>query len=258
MVLSTPPGAAAMPEVPPSVLSNPSMEDNIKLKVLIQNSGKTQAQIADEIGIDRTYMSQMATGKVSWINSGYFSALAKALDMTDEQIKAVKPSAIIESNARSLKPTEIIMFASNPPDEESAIDSFRFYAQESAGQYHHGQLIVEKIDENKISVSGNINDAPHIVTTQYAPELLRDFAGDRYKEEWQNANSLPPKKNLRPLPPELEQMIDEKSVLDSDLLTERWQQYLAGQRFSTGRATPERWWNLFLLLKNAGVEPGGN
>lgn len=63
---------------------------------------------------------------------------------------------------------------------------------------------------------------------------------------------------LRPLPEELTQMIDEKGHLAEELLTERWQQYLAGQRFSTGRATPERWWNLFLLLKNAGVEPGGN
>lgn len=68
---------------------------------------------------------------------------------------------------------------------------------------------------------------------------------------------LPPPR-LRPLPEELTQMIDEKGHLAEELLTERWQQYLAGQRFSTGRATPERWWNLFLLLKNAGVEPGGN
>lgn len=68
----------------------------------------------------------------------------------------------------------------------------------------------------------------------------------------------PPPPRLRPLPEELTQMIDEKGHLAEELLTERWQQYLAGQRFSTGRATPERWWNLFLLLKNAGVEPGGN
>lgn len=53
-------------------------------------------------------------------------------------------------------------------------------------------------------------------------------------------------------------MIDEKEALAPELSSERWQQYLAGQRFSTGDATPERWWNLFLLLKNAGVEPGGN
>ncbi|GHG34573.1 hypothetical protein GCM10017784_30540 [Deinococcus indicus] len=68
----------------------------------------------------------------------------------------------------------------------------------------------------------------------------------------------PPPPRLRPIPSELAEMIEEKSHLAEELQTERWQQYLAGQRFSTGRATPERWWNLFLLLKNAGVEPGGN
>lgn len=62
----------------------------------------------------------------------------------------------------------------------------------------------------------------------------------------------------RPLPSALQEMIDEKEALAPELATERWQQYLAGQRFSTGEATPERWWNLFLLLKSAGVEPGGN
>lgn len=67
-----------------------------------------------------------------------------------------------------------------------------------------------------------------------------------------------PSPRLRPLPSELAEMIEEKGHLAEELQTERWQQYLAGQRFSTGRATPERWWNLYLLLKNAGVEPGGN
>ena len=62
----------------------------------------------------------------------------------------------------------------------------------------------------------------------------------------------------RPIPSELAEMIEAKGHLAEELQTERWQQYLAGQRFSTGRATPERWWNLFLVLKNAGVEPGGN
>ena len=53
-------------------------------------------------------------------------------------------------------------------------------------------------------------------------------------------------------------MIAAKGHLAPELKEERWQQYLAGQRFSTGSVSPERWWNLFLLLKSAGVEPGGN
>lgn len=76
---------------------------------------------------------------------------------------------------------------------------------------------------------------------------------------WGDAGSdTPPPPRLRPIPSELAEMIEEKGHLAEELQTERWQQYLAGQRFSTGRATPERWWNLFLVLKNAGVEPGGN
>lgn len=76
-------------------LSNPSLDDAIKLKMLIRESGKTQAKIADEIGVDRTYLSQMVNGKVSWTNSRYFPALVQALGMREEQVKAVKPSAVI-------------------------------------------------------------------------------------------------------------------------------------------------------------------
>lgn len=65
-------------------------------------------------------------------------------------------------------------------------------------------------------------------------------------------------RRLRPIPDALADMIEEKKELAPELMTERWQQYLAGQRFSTGEASPERWWNLYLLLKNAGVEPGGH
>lgn len=85
---------------------------------------------------------------------------------------------------------------------------------------------------------------------EFAAETTLDLPG---------LTSLNPEpKRKRPLPAELQTMIDEKGKLDPDLHTERWQQYLAQQRFATGSATPERWWNLFLLLKNAGVEPGGN
>lgn len=68
----------------------------------------------------------------------------------------------------------------------------------------------------------------------------------------------PARPRLRPIPAELQEMIDEKSALVPELAEERWQQYLAGQRFATGRASAERWWNLYLVVKNAGIEPGGN
>lgn len=88
-----------MPQVLADTLANASIDDDIKLKMLIRESGKTQAQIADEIGVDRTYISQMANGKVSWTNSRYFPALTQALGMTEEQIRAVKPYAVIEMTA---------------------------------------------------------------------------------------------------------------------------------------------------------------
>lgn len=88
-------------------------------------------------------------------------------------------------------------------------------------------------------------------------------------EAWQHATGLytgtdavvpppVPVRRERELPAPLAQMIEEKKHLDDTLNEPRWQQYLAAQRFSTGTATADRYWNLFLLLKNAGVEPGGN
>lgn len=90
------------------------------------------------------------------------------------------------------------------------------------------------------------------MVTKYSPEIVEAFKQSRA----QSPQAALPRQ--RPIPPELAEMIEEKGHLAEELQTERWQQYLAGQRFSTGRATPERWWNLFLVLKNAGVEPGGN
>jgi len=90
-------------------------------------------------------------------------------------------------------------------------------------------------------------------------------------EDWEKATGLATAADLDPdplvfarpvrqreLPEALQQMIEQRKHLDPSVLEPRWQQYMAGQRFSTGTATPDRYWNLFLLLKNAGVEPGGN
>lgn len=95
MIVSSTPLGVFMPPINAATLTNPGLDDNIKLRLLIRESGKTQAQIADEVGIDRTYLSQMVTGKVSWTNSRYFPALVQALSMSEAQVKAVKPSAMI-------------------------------------------------------------------------------------------------------------------------------------------------------------------
>lgn len=96
------------------------------------------------------------------------------------------------------------------------------------------------------SVLGYSREEWHKLTGLFTPDLTDDAPSTVF-------SSRP-----RPLPEALETMIEEKQALAPELATERWQQYLAGQRFSTGEATPERWWNLFLLLQSAGVEPGGN
>ncbi|WP_168734764.1 helix-turn-helix domain-containing protein [Deinococcus sp. KSM4-11] len=62
----------------------------------------------------------------------------------------------------------------------------------------------------------------------------------------------------RALPEELEDMIRMRRDDNPELNEERWQQYLAGQRFGTGSVSAERWWRLYLLLKAEGIEPGGH
>lgn len=69
-------------------------DDPLSLRALIAASGKTQAQIADELGVDRTYISQMVTGKVNWVNSAYFPALVGALRLTFRQVEQLRPDAV--------------------------------------------------------------------------------------------------------------------------------------------------------------------
>ena len=66
-----------------------------RLKGFIRRSGKTQAQLADELGVDKTYMSQLATGKVNWVNSSYFGALAGALGLSEHEVRELNPAAVV-------------------------------------------------------------------------------------------------------------------------------------------------------------------
>lgn len=242
-----------MQQTHPTVLSNSSLEDDLKLKILIRNSGKTQAQIADEIGVDRTYMSQLATGKVSWVNSSYFGALTKALGMTDDQIKAVKPSAVIESNAKIVNPTEIIMFASRIPSKDDAFDSFMHYADHIAGQRNHGELTIKQINENSFSVFGYIDGTPYLVTTQYAPDLVQALRVKHTEERQENL------KRFKALPHGLQEAVELYGKRYSDLQDSTWQTYLAGFRWREGEPEePEAWLDLYRDLVRAGVVPGSN
>lgn len=73
-------------------VTHPSSE--LSLRQLIREVGKTQAQIADELGVDPTYVSQMVNGKVNWRNSMYFPALVTALGLTFRQVQQIRPDAV--------------------------------------------------------------------------------------------------------------------------------------------------------------------
>ncbi|WP_407570694.1 helix-turn-helix domain-containing protein [Deinococcus altitudinis] len=67
------------------------------LKGYIKASGKTQRQIADEAGMPMpTYLSQMANGKVNWVRSDYFPALVRVLGLKEEDVRFLRPEAVIE------------------------------------------------------------------------------------------------------------------------------------------------------------------
>ncbi|KEF35513.1 hypothetical protein RDMS_01810 [Deinococcus sp. RL] len=141
------------------------------LKERREAKGLTQEQVVDGTTVPSgSYLSNLESGKVNPGRSKHFPSLAAFLGLSEEEIRAINPSAVI-----TLTP--------EPPA---------------------------------------------------------------------------PSPRPRSLPDELAEMIAAKGHLAPELKEERWQQYLAGQRFSTGSVSPERWWNLFLLLKSAGVEPGGN
>lgn len=70
------------------------------LQHYIERSGKTQRQIAEEIGVEESYVSKMANGVVNWTTSRkYFAPLAKALGLKPEEVVEVNPSAVVSFDA---------------------------------------------------------------------------------------------------------------------------------------------------------------
>lgn len=71
-----------------------------KLQRFIARSGKTQRQIAEEIDVEESYVSKMAGGTVGWVNSRkYFAPLVRALGLSPEEVKEIKPDAVVEFKA---------------------------------------------------------------------------------------------------------------------------------------------------------------
>lgn len=89
-------------------------DEDLSLRALIKASGKTQSQIADEIGVDRTYVSQMVNNKVNWTNSAYFPALVSALGLTFRQVEKLRPDAVTQLMAAAIQAGDSIT-RSGPP-----------------------------------------------------------------------------------------------------------------------------------------------
>lgn len=81
---------------------------NMSLRALIKATGKTQAQIADEIGVDRTYVSQMVNGKVNWVNSAYFPALVAALGLNFRQVEKLRPDAVTQLMSAAIQSGAVV------------------------------------------------------------------------------------------------------------------------------------------------------
>lgn len=150
---------------------------------------------------------------------------------------------------RSVKPAWAVAFKRR---REEAVGS----QEELAARADISQSLISQIERGVQTPTGlsverfsRILDALNWSAGEFAQATGLDVPG---------SDMQPPAPRPRPIPDALAQMIDEKAALAPELATDRWQQYLAGQRFKTGSATPDQWWNLFLVIKNAGVEPGGN
>lgn len=66
-----------------------------RLQGFIARSEKTQRQIAEEVGVDETYISKLTTGVTNWVASRkYFVPLARALNLSQEEIADLNPGMV--------------------------------------------------------------------------------------------------------------------------------------------------------------------
>ena len=68
-----------------------------QLKAFIERSGKTQRQIADELGVDESYVSKLASGSINWTASRkFFVPLVRSLSIRPDEVAALRPDVVIE------------------------------------------------------------------------------------------------------------------------------------------------------------------
>ena len=70
------------------------------LKAARLKRGLTQGQLIEAVGIpNQSYLSALENGRYNIANSEYLPALARALDLSIEQVRAISPTAVIEISA---------------------------------------------------------------------------------------------------------------------------------------------------------------
>ncbi|MGY2892795.1 helix-turn-helix domain-containing protein [Deinococcus sp. UYEF24] len=74
-----------------------------RLRSYIRASGKTQAKVAEEIGTDPTYVSQLVNGRVNWVKSDYFRRLTAVLGLSVAEIADLNPDLIVSEAEPSEK-----------------------------------------------------------------------------------------------------------------------------------------------------------
>lgn len=79
-------------------------EAGLFLKKRIKARGLRIKDVAIRISADPSYMSHLLSGRVNIVESDYFPMLAEELDLTVEEIRALKPSAFITPPDPILEP----------------------------------------------------------------------------------------------------------------------------------------------------------
>lgn len=216
------------------------------LRAFIKRSGKLQRQVAEEIGADPTYVSQMVAGRVDWINSGYFSALLKALNISDDEVRQFAPDAVIGSSETVNHHYIPALFRKDKTFEELVEE----FALQAAFRFNvdFNSIKMEKANDEGIDLKVRIGDSVHFYHFKKYPD-----------DDFTDSLSFLDHDEPDPLPEGLQEAVKLFSARYPDLSTPRWQNYLAGFRWRDGEPEePEAWLDLYRDLTRAGVEPGGN
>lgn len=250
----------------------------------IKERGLLIKDVAERISADPSYMSHLLSGRVSIVDSEYFSPLVRELGLTVDEVRALNPAAVVEVAPPELLPPEYIMLMPEQPTEEDALDAFKHLAWLQTGSEDNHEPVEIRFNANgSISAVGKIDGVLRVATLQFsqqAKELLEKKV-DSLATTVLNSDpaavitvaapeperkSFDPRKLFHPpaqqervkrdLWPNLAQMIEEKQEKHPPLRTTAWQQHMNQTRFSGGQEPDaEGWFEMYLAMRRNNVEP---